>query len=135
MKKKSATSNLYFIAIIPPNDCYDEARKLKHYFKQHYNSKASLNSPPHITLHMPFQWKKEKEVELIQKLHHFSMGIKSFDLQLSNFGSFPPRVIFIHVLPNDVLCEFINPYIDLPNVNLTFSMLTIKTSHFIHTLH
>ena len=105
MKKKSATSNLYFIAIIPPNDCYDEARKLKHYFKQHYNSKASLNSPPHITLHMPFQWKKEKEVELIQKLHHFSMGIKSFDLQLSNFGSFPPRVIFIHVLPNDVLCE------------------------------
>ena len=103
MEKKSA--KLYFIGIIPPNDSYKEACKLKHYFKEQYNSRASLNSPPHITLHMPFQWKEEKENDLIQKLRQFSTDIKTFRLQLSNFGSFPPRVIFIQVNPNEALSE------------------------------
>lgn len=105
MKKKLATSNLYFIAIIPEADCYAEANSLKQYFKENYNSKASLNSPPHITLHMPFLWKKEKESELIQILQQFSSERKKFDLQLSNFGSFPPRVIFIQVVQNTALSE------------------------------
>ena len=105
MEKKPTSAKLYFIGIIPPKDSYDGACKLKHYFKEHYNSKASLNSPPHITLHMPFQWKEEKENELIEKLQFFSSEIKNFNLQLSNFGSFPPRVIFIHVVPNDELSD------------------------------
>ncbi len=105
MEKKSASTKLYFIGIIPPNDSYDVACQLKHYFKEHFSSKASLNSPPHITLHMPFQWKEEKEIDLIAKLKQFSAEIKSFNLQLSNFGSFPPRVIFIDVLPNNPLGE------------------------------
>lgn len=103
MEKKS--TKLYFIGIIPPKDSYNEACQLKQYFKEHYNSKASLNSPPHVTLHMPFQWKEEKENELIEKLQHFSSNIKTFNLQLSNFGCFPPRVIFIHVVPNDEMSE------------------------------
>ncbi len=105
MEKKPTSTKLYFIGIIPPNDSHDDACKLKRYFKEHYNSKASLNSPPHITLHMPFQWKEEKENELIGKLQLFSSNIRNFNVQLSNFGSFPPRVIFIHVVPNDDLSE------------------------------
>jgi len=105
MQKKPANTKLYFIGIIPPKDSYDGACDLKHYFKECYNSKASLNSPPHITLHMPFQWKEEKENELIEKLETFSANIKNFNLQLSNFGSFPPRVIFIHVVPNEELSD------------------------------
>jgi len=54
---------------------------------------------------MPFQWKEEKEGDLIQKLQQFSSDFKNFNLQLSNFGSFPPRVIFIHVVPNDDLSD------------------------------
>ena len=88
MQKKPASVKLYFIGIIPPHDSYNEACKLKHYFKEHYNSKASLNSPPHITLHMPFQWKEEKENDLIQKLQEFSSDVKCFNLQLSDFGRF-----------------------------------------------
>ena len=49
MKKKLATSNLYFIAIIPEADCYAEANSLKQYFKKNYNSKASLNSPQSLS--------------------------------------------------------------------------------------
>ncbi len=36
---------LYFLAIVPPSPLYEEALALKHHFKDHYNSKASLNSP------------------------------------------------------------------------------------------
>jgi 2'-5' RNA ligase len=94
---------LYFLAIIPPSPLYEEALGFKNYFKENYHSKASLNSPPHITLHMPFQWKEEKEEELVQTFAEFKPTVKSFDLKLSGFGSFPPRVIFIDVEKNERL--------------------------------
>jgi 2'-5' RNA ligase len=93
----------YFLAIVPPSPVFEEALELKHYFKSRYNSKASLNSPPHITLHMPFRWKEDKEEELIFNLREFETGLRPFDLQLLNFNSFPPRVIFIDVVPNEQL--------------------------------
>jgi 2'-5' RNA ligase len=93
----------YFLAVVPPSPVYEAALALKHYFKEHYNSKASLNSPPHITLHMPFKWKEEKEEDLIERLRKFSSGVEPFDLQLLNFNSFPPRVIFIDVVKNESL--------------------------------
>lgn len=96
-------TKLYFLAIIPPSPFYDEATRLKHHFKDQYNSKASLNSPPHITLHMPFEWKEKKEGELIEKLTLFSKQYSSGDLSLKNFNAFPPRVIYIDVVKNDWL--------------------------------
>jgi 2'-5' RNA ligase len=93
----------YFMALIPPAPVFDEALEFKNYFKSRFNSKASLNSPPHITLHMPFRWKEEKEQDLITTLEQFDAGIKPFSVQLLNFNSFPPRVIFIDVVPNESL--------------------------------
>lgn len=89
---------LYFIAIIPPAPIYDEALEQKEYFKVHYNSKASLNSPPHITLHMPFRWNEKEEAELAKKLQQFSKANQPVPIKLNNFSSFPPRVIFINVV-------------------------------------
>lgn len=94
---------LYFVAIIPPSPVYEEALGLKNYFKEKYKSKASLNSPPHITLHMPFQWKEEKETELVEAFEKFNPNVKPFNLKLSGFGSFPPRVLFIDVEKNEAL--------------------------------
>jgi 2'-5' RNA ligase len=94
---------LYFIAVIPPEPVYNDALKLKHYFKEKYHSKASLNSPPHITLHMPFQWKEDKEAELVKTFQQFLPGIEPFLLHLSGFGAFPPRVLFIDVAKNEIL--------------------------------
>lgn len=88
----------YFIAIVPPSPVYDEALEQKQYFKDHYQSKASLNSPPHITLHMPFRWREDKEAELVQQLSQFTSNIQPFNITLDNFSSFPPRVIFINVI-------------------------------------
>ncbi|MBT1685305.1 2'-5' RNA ligase family protein [Dawidia soli] len=93
----------YFIAIIPPPPVSDDALRLKHYFRDQYNSKASLNSPPHITLHMPFKWKEEKEGDLIEALEQFATGREALKIELINFNAFPPRVIFIEVEANPLL--------------------------------
>jgi len=88
----------YFIAIIPPAPIYKIALEQKEYFKTRYNSKASLNSPPHITLHMPFKWKERDEDELRDQLEHFSRNTRAVHVKLENFSTFPPRVIFINVV-------------------------------------
>lgn len=94
---------LYFIAIVPPEPIYSEAFQLKEHFKTHYNSKAALNSPPHITLHMPFSWKESKEAMLVESLERFAHIQKPFELKLNNFSAFEPRVIFIDVEKNEML--------------------------------
>src|SRR5258708_485210 len=89
--------NRYFIAIVPPSPVFEEVVALKNYFKEKYNSRAALNSPPHITMHMPFLWKEKKEGFLISSLQVFAADQKPATIELSNFTSFPPRVIFINV--------------------------------------
>lgn len=97
---------LYFIAVLPPSPLLEEIDVLKHYFEKQYQSKASLNSPPHITLHMPFEWKEEKETKLINTLRDFLKTQRAITLQLENFGCFEPRVIFINVIKNKLLDAF-----------------------------
>lgn len=87
----------YFIAIIPPEPVYSEAQGFKEYFKNNFGSKASLNSPPHITLHMPFRWKEKKESILVEKLKEFAEQQSAFQLMLLGFNAFPPRVIYLDV--------------------------------------
>jgi len=95
--KKGKEERLYFLAIIPPSPVYEEAFEQKVYFKTKYNSKASLNSPPHITLHMPFRWIEKNEDELAQYLTEFVERNAAVTIKLNGFSSFPPRVIFMKV--------------------------------------
>lgn len=104
--KISADHQRYFLAIIPPEPIFSEAHQLKIYFKEKYKSKASLNSPPHITLHMPFQWKAKKESLLLEKLKGFLLEQSPFELHLKNFNAFPPRVIYMDVTTNEPLVIF-----------------------------
>src|SRR5688500_13595598 len=101
LKKKE--QKLYFIAIVPPPPIYEETLEQKAYFKTKYNSKASLNSPPHITLHMPFRWIEEEEHDLVEYLRSFAAQNRPVNIQLNNFSSFPPRVIFVKVESNQEL--------------------------------
>lgn len=94
---------LYFIAIIPPHPVYDDAMALKNYFKAQYESKASLNSPPHITLHMPFQWKEEKENLIADTIQQVAAMHAPFKICIDNFSSFEPRVIFMNVVKSETL--------------------------------
>lgn len=93
----------YFIAVTPPEPTFSEALALKHYFKNTYNSKAALNSPPHITLHMPFKWKESKETNLLEGLAHFAAQHNPVEIKLNNFNVFEPRVIFIDVIKDENL--------------------------------
>ena len=95
--------NRYFIGIIPPSPIYEKALELKNYFKEHYASKASLNSPPHITLHMPFEWKISKEESLLLALKNLATSLSPCKVELRNFDSFAPRVIFIKAIPSEPL--------------------------------
>jgi 2'-5' RNA ligase len=99
-------SQVYFIAFIPPAPVFEDALKLKQYFKETYNSKAALNSPPHITLHMPFRFRSDKETELIEKLKEFIKRHDPLKICLDNFSSFPPRVIFLNVATSQQLIVF-----------------------------
>ena len=136
----------YFIGLIPPSPIYEQAWQWKEYFKVEFNSKAALNSPPHITLHMPFEWKSEKENQLIERLGAFAQTQNSFDLRLKNFGSFSPRVIFIHVVESknlqtlqSALTQFCKTELNLFNANrldqpfhphLTVAFRDLKKSDF-----
>ncbi|HTH57287.1 MAG TPA: 2'-5' RNA ligase family protein [Cyclobacteriaceae bacterium] len=96
----------YFIAIIPPPPIFEHALSLKNYFKEKYHAKASLNSPPHITVQAPFLWNEKKESELSESLGRFGRRKKSFEVSLMGFGSFAPRVIFISVGSEKGITEF-----------------------------
>ncbi len=94
---------LYFMAIIPPEPVYSYAFEQKTYFAHNFNSKAALKSPPHITLHMPFQLKEKKETLLINHLQAEARQRKAFHLEVNNFGVFEPRVIYLNVNKPDPL--------------------------------
>jgi 2'-5' RNA ligase len=94
-EKKNDKRIQYFIAVIPPSPFFDEALKIKQYFQERYNSKGALKSPPHITLHMPFKWKEEKEKVLIKKLEEFAGKFSPLEIAFNGFNCFPPRVIYI----------------------------------------
>ena len=96
-------NNRYFIAIFPPTPYLEQAQELKTHFTDEYQSKASLNSPPHITLHMPFEWRASGEDKLVKSLRTFSSRETPVKVDFNNFGCFPPRVIFIQITPTQEL--------------------------------
>jgi 2'-5' RNA ligase len=96
----------YFIGLIPPDLLAREILTIKEYFLTTYSSKASLNSPPHVTLHMPFEWREDKTGILERTLSEFSASETPFPVVLRDFGCFEPRVIFIGVEPDTALMDF-----------------------------
>ncbi|MEQ8927148.1 MAG: 2'-5' RNA ligase family protein [Fulvivirga sp.] len=94
---------LYFIALLPPEPIYSEVSELKKYMSTEYGSKAGLRSPPHITLHMPFKIKEEKEHDLKASITELAQATNPFTVYLNGFGHFRDRVIYIHIENSDEL--------------------------------
>ncbi|NJN41461.1 MAG: 2'-5' RNA ligase family protein [Flammeovirgaceae bacterium] len=93
----SPGTQLYFLALVPASPIYEHVQEYKEYVADNFASKAALRSPPHITLHMPFEWREKKEEQLINSLNEFISPVRSLNLILENFGCFEPKVIYIHV--------------------------------------
>ena len=89
---------LFFIALLPPEEIQQDITKIQQHFAQVYNSRAALKSPPHITLQPPFEWQLEELPVLEEKLEQFVQIREPFPVNLSGFGAFKPRVIYINVL-------------------------------------
>lgn len=94
----------YFIAILPPGKIFEEIEKVKQELHFRYKLKGALRSPAHITLFRPFEWKAEKESELIETLASFSFK-RQFLIELKNFNCFSPRVIYVDVAKNQHLSD------------------------------
>lgn len=89
----------YFIAIVPPEKILSKIEEIKQELFREHGLKGALRSPAHITLHRPFEWKEEKENELIDTLVEFKFD-RHFSIELKNYNCFQPRVIYIDVIKN-----------------------------------
>ncbi|HBQ60572.1 MAG TPA: hypothetical protein DD671_13360 [Balneolaceae bacterium] len=96
-------NQLYFIALIPPEPLKDQIQDIKLEVKEKFGSSHSLNAPPHITLLSPFRMDEEQEDQLDSLLEVFAQGFEPFEVQLKNFSTFPPRVVFIDVMKSTEL--------------------------------
>ena len=92
-----STSQLYFLAIIPPEPLLPLLWELKHEVARKFASSAALRSPPHITLHMPFKMKEKKRDALISGINQLTGKLTPLRVELDGFDSFPPKVIYIKV--------------------------------------
>ena len=101
----SESNQRFFIALIPNPEIQKYANQVKQRFAETYNSHAAQKSPPHITLQPPFRWEKENLPILQQNLKEFAQTKASIPVTFSNFGAFPPKVIFINVLKTPELLQ------------------------------
>jgi len=88
---------LYFIGILPPQKIQDEITAFKEVVRKQFNSSRALNAPPHITLIPPFWFEHAKEATLQEHLSKFNQEFRHFEIELNDFGAFPPRTIYINV--------------------------------------
>lgn len=91
------STKLYFVALVPPEDVLQKAQNLKEEVAEQCGSKAALRSPPHITLHMPFKFREEREGKIEKVLTDFCESQEPFEIRQEGFGAFPPRVIYVNV--------------------------------------
>jgi 2'-5' RNA ligase len=101
----SQSKRRFFIALLPPDEIQQLARKVQQHFVENYKSSAALRSPPHITLQPPFTWELEDLSKLEQKLTEFVRTRSSIPMTLDGFAAFKPRVIFINVLKTAELLD------------------------------
>ena len=95
--------NRFFIALLPPPDIQVQVNAIKQHFSDHYDSRAALKSPPHITLQPPFKWLSTNLPALQQCLSTFADHREPVPVKLSGFAAFRPRVIYINVLKTQEL--------------------------------
>lgn len=97
-------AKLYFVALIPPEEVFQEVMALKHEVAERFKSRAALRSPPHITLHMPFQYREDREEHLFTFFSAIADQQKGpLPIRHQGFGCFEPRVIYVNVTKTEDL--------------------------------
>lgn len=121
---------LYFLALIPDEPVYAETFSFKQEVAGKFNSKGALRSPPHITLHMPFKWRADREKELTEKLEQFQFDGYPLTIDLDGFDFFEPRVVFVHVVKSEILARLQKELSDFVRRELNFFNADYKDRGF-----
>ncbi|WP_194775486.1 RNA 2',3'-cyclic phosphodiesterase [Pararhodonellum marinum] len=87
----------YFIAVVPEAEIREAVNRIKLEIREKFNAKYALNSPPHITLKMPFTWDERREQKLMVTLEQFFVDKPAFELVLEGVGHFGNRVVYLSV--------------------------------------
>ena len=122
---------LYFIALVAPEEIQSSITEIKLDFKNRFSASHALKSPPHITLIPPFRFDKKNENNLIKILDEFSMYEPRFKQKLDDFGSYPPRVIYIKVDKSDSLKNLHSRLHDQMYDKLSLSAFTRGSKFFL----
>jgi len=88
---------LYFIALLPPEEIREDVRQLKLEMKNRFDASHALKAPAHITLQMPFRREEDFENSIIHTLQKFAINQSKCIVNVNGFDSFPPRVLFIKI--------------------------------------
>ena len=121
---------LFFIAIVPPSPLREIMVEYKEYFRDNYQSKASLNSPPHITLHMPFKYPEKKVESMLIDLEKVAVESAPFEIELNGFSAFKPRVIYADVSQNNELLDLQKRVVDVCRKKLKLDNANYKDRGF-----
>ncbi len=93
----------FFIALVPPPAIQAEANAIRQEFANRFDSHKAFNSPPHVTLQPPFRWPLSEVEQIQQVVRQFAAERSPIPIQFRGFGAFPPRVIYIDVVPSTAL--------------------------------
>ena len=106
--------NLYFIALLPPENISNEINAFKQEIAKYYESNRALRVMPHITLKAPFKLESEKHILLLEWFRHIPVPVSSFNIELNGFGAFDNSknpVIYVKPVNNDLLSKLQNEII------------------------
>ena len=92
--------SLYLLAALPPEEIDIQVSEWKTFMLDHYGCRVAMKSPAHITLIPPFNLADERVENLKELLEKIASAYHAFGVELSNFSAFPPRVIYVDVIPN-----------------------------------
>lgn len=96
---------LYFVALLPPEPILSQVMAMKQEIANNYGSKAALRSPAHVTLHMPFKFREDREQELTEFFVDFVKDETPFCVNQNGCGCFEPKVVFVNVEQSEDLAN------------------------------
>jgi 2'-5' RNA ligase len=98
--------DMYYMAIVLPEELNKEVLSYKQYMLDKYNCKVGLKSPAHLTIIPPYWMQQEKEHTLLHQLDELCQQEEFFPITTKNFSAFKPRTIFIDVDVDEKLKHF-----------------------------
>jgi len=97
--------HLKLIAIVPPEPVFSEIRKEQEYIAATWGPKHALRTPPHITVIPPISLTSGQVGWLFGMAYALASSRRPFQVDLNDYGSFKPRVVFIYPEVNRQLHE------------------------------